>query len=320
MRSATPAPGGGRVARRVPVAVRARGGVLALALTGVLWGSLGIAVRMLQDAGLSPAVIAFWRMVCACLVLAPLIGARGLRDLRAAARRPRRLLAVSLGSLAFQLLYFLAVRDVGVAVATLVTLGLAPVAVLVHEAVEERRVPGPRTLAVLACALTGLALVVSASGGDAVTAPDPLRGLAEAAASGLAYAATTVVSGPLSARLGAFRIIAATSAVAVVLLLPAALVAGPGIPLTPRVVGGLAWLGVVTTVVAYGLFYAGLRTTPGSVAMVLTLLEPATAVVLAALLLDEPLTPRGGAGAALLLLAVAVLYLAAPRREPAVQL
>jgi DME family drug/metabolite transporter len=76
------------------------------------------------------------------------------------------------------------------------------------------------------------------------------------------------------------------------------------------------WLGVVTTVIAYGLFYAGLRTTPGSVAMVLTLLEPATAVVLAAVVLGEPVTPTGGLGAALLLLAVAVLYVAAPRREP----
>lgn len=305
-----------RVAGWLPAAVRERSGLAALALTGVLWGSIGIAVRMLQDADLSPLVIAFWRMVCACAVLAPLIGLRGMRELAGATRRPRRLLAVSLGALGFQLSYFVAVRDVGVAVATLVTLGLAPVAVIVYEAVRDRRPPGPGMLAVLACALTGLALVASASGADAGTAPHPVRGLTEATVSALLYGGTTVLSGPLSHRLGAFHITAATSAVAVVLLLPAVLLLGPVVPLGPRIVGGLAWLGVVTTVVAYGLFYAGLRTTPGSVAMVLTLLEPATAVVLAALLLGEPVTLAGGAGAALLLLAVAVLYLAAPRREP----
>jgi DME family drug/metabolite transporter len=303
------------VARRVPDAVRSRWGLSALALTGVLWGSIGVAVRLLQDASLSPLVIAFWRVVCACVVLAPLLGLRGLRDLAAAARRPRRLVAVGLGSLAFQLLYFVAVRDVGVAVATLVTLGLAPVLLILYEAAQDRRVPAPRTLAVLACALTGLALVASASGIDVVTAPHPVRGVAEATASALVYAATTVLSGPLSARLGPFLITAGTSAIAVVLLLPAVLVLGAGIPVTPRVVGGLVWLGVVTTVIAYGLFYAGLRTTRGSVAMVLTLLEPATAVVLAALVLGEPVTASGGVGTALLLAAVAVLYLAAPRRD-----
>jgi drug/metabolite transporter, DME family len=305
-----------RGAEWVPASVRSRSGPLALALTGILWGSIGVAVRLLQDASLSPLVIAFWRMVCACAVLAPLVGRRGMADLAAAARRPYRLLAVALGSLTFQLLYFVAVRDVGVAVATLVTLGLAPVASILYEAARNRRAPAPATLAVLACALTGLALVATAGGADVGTAPRPALGLAEAAAAALAYAGTTELSGPLSTRLGAFHITAATSAVAVVLLLPAVLLLGPGVPASPRVLGGLVWLGVVTTVVAYGLFYAGLRTTPGSVAMVLTLLEPATAVVLAALVLGEPVPWAGGLGAALLLLAVAVLSLAAPGREP----
>jgi len=294
-----------------------RSGVLALALTGVLWGSIGVAVRALQDASVSPLVIAFWRMVCACVVLAPVLAPRGARRLAAAARRPGRLLAVGLGSLGFQLLYFVAVRDVGVAVATLVTLGLAPVALIVYEAARGRRRPDVRTLAVLGCALAGLALVASSSGVDVATAPRPLLGLGESVASALVYAGTTVLSGPLSTRLGPFLITAGTSVVAVVVLLPAVLVIGPAVPVTPRVLGGLVWLGVVTTVLAYGLFYAGLRTTPGSVAMVLTLLEPATAVVLAALVLAEPLTPAGALGAAMLLLAVAVLYLAAPRRAAA---
>jgi len=57
------------------------------------------------------------------------------------------------------------------------------------------------------------------------------------------------------------------------------------------------------------LFYFGLRTTPGGVAMVLTLLEPATAVLLAALILGEPITLARGVGALLVLAAVAALSL-----------
>ena len=44
---------------------------------------------------------------------------------------------------------------------------------------------------------------------------------------------------------------------------------------------------------AYLLFYAGLRTAPGSSAAIATLLEPLTAAVLAALLLDERLGAAG---------------------------
>ncbi len=289
----------------------ARSGITALALTGVLWGSLGVVVRLLQDAGVDTLSILFWRLTCACVVLVPLLGAGGLRALRVAARRPRRLAAVAVGSIGFQLLYFFAVRDVGVAVATLITLGLAPVALAVVETVRRRTVPDARTLAVLACALAGLALVTGAGG---AAGPRPLAGILEAVASGLVYAASTAWSGPLSARLSPLAITLTTSAVGTALLAPAVLLTGAAPPRTPTAVAGIVWLGVVTTVLAYGLFYAGLRTTPGSVAMIITLLEPVTAVGLAAAVLGERLTAANVIGGALLVAAVAALYLRPPPR------
>ncbi len=291
---------------------RARSGIAALTLTGVLWGSIGVVVRLLQDGGVPTLSIAFWRLVCACAVLVPLLGAAGLRSVGAAARRPRRLAAVSVGSLVFQLLFFVAVRDVGVAVATLVALGLAPVALAVAEAVRDRVAPDARSLAVLACALAGLALVTGAGG---TAGPQPVLGVLEAAGSGLAYAASTAASGPLSTRLGPLAITFASSVVGAVLLAPAVLLTRAGIPGTPTAAAGIVWLGVITTVVAYGLFYAGLRTTTGSVAMILTLLEPVTAVGLAAVMLGERLTAANVLGGALLVAAVAALYLRPPPRR-----
>jgi DME family drug/metabolite transporter len=216
---------------------------------------------------------------------------------------------VSVGSLVFQLLFFVAVRDAGVAVATLVALGLAPVALAVAEAVRDRAVPDARSLAVLACALAGLALVTGAGG---AAGPRPLLGALEAVGSGLAYAASTALSGPLASRLGPLTITFATSVVGAVLLTPVVLVTRAGWPGTPANLAGVVWLGVITTVVAYGLFYAGLRTTPGSVAMILTLLEPVTAVALAAVLLGERLTTANVLGGTLLVAAVAALYLRPP--------
>ena len=190
----------GRHTVRVLAGPGARSGIAALTLTGVLWGSIGVVVRLLQDSGLPTLSIAFWRLVCACVVLVPLLARLG--RLRGIAWRSRRLVAVSVGSLAFQLLFFVAVRDAGVAVATLVALGLAPVALAVAEAVRDRVVPDARALAVLACALAGLALVTG-SGGTA--GPRPLLGIGTAIGSGLAYAASTAASGPLSTRLGPLR-------------------------------------------------------------------------------------------------------------------
>jgi DME family drug/metabolite transporter len=290
----------------------ARSGIAALTLTGVLWGSIGVVVRLLQDGGVPTLSIAFWRLACACAVLVPLLGPSGLASLAPAARRPRRLVAVSVGSLVFQLLFFVAVRDAGVAVATLVALGLAPVALAVAETVRDRIVPDARALAVLACALAGLALVTG-SGGTA--GPRPLLGLLEAVGSGLAYAASTAVSGPLSTRLGPLAITFASSQIGAVLLAPVVVLTRAGLPRTPTAVAGVVWLGVIATVVAYGLFYSGLRTTPGSVAMILTLLEPVTAVGLAAALLGERLTAANVLGGALLVAAVAALYLRPPPRR-----
>jgi DME family drug/metabolite transporter len=290
--------------------------MLALSAAGTLWGTLGLVVRLLQDADLPTVVIAFWRLVLATTVLAVVVGRPGLHALRAEGRRPWRLLLVGVCFAVFQLSYFVGVRDAGVAVATLVTLGIAPVAATAWEAVRERRAPGARTLVTVGCAVAGLALVSTASGVDAGAAPRPVAGVVASLVSGLAYTASAILSGPLSRRLGSFVITAATSAVALAVMTPFALATGVGVPLDARTLGGLAWLGLVTTALAYGLFYRGLRTTPGSVAMVLTLLEPATAVVLAVVVLDEPATPAGVAGTLLLIGAVAVLYLSPAPAQP----
>jgi drug/metabolite transporter, DME family len=69
----------------------------------------------------------------------------------------------------------------------------------------------------------------------------------------------------------------------------------------------LAYLGIATMALSYGLLYAGLRTTSGSAATVATLVEPISAAALAAVVLGERLGPAGLVGAALILCAVVAL-------------
>jgi DME family drug/metabolite transporter len=70
----------------------------------------------------------------------------------------------------------------------------------------------------------------------------------------------------------------------------------------------LLYLGVVPSALAYALFFAGLRTVPGAVASIVTLLEPLTATALATTFLGERLAPAALAGGVLVLAAVAGLY------------
>ena len=66
------------------------------------------------------------------------------------------------------------------------------------------------------------------------------------------------------------------------MLLPIAIPAGMAVPSSGVANGWLIYIGIVSTVVAYCLFYSGLRSTSSEVAGVLTLLEPLTAALLAA--------------------------------------
>jgi DME family drug/metabolite transporter len=67
--------------------------------------------------------------------------------------------------------------------------------------------------------------------------------------------------------------------------------------------------------VAYALFYTGLRTTVGSVAVDLTLLEPLTAAVLAVVILGEQVSLPIVTGGGLLLGAVVIASLSRQHTE-----
>jgi DME family drug/metabolite transporter len=180
------------------------------------------------------------------------------------------------------------------------------VALTVADALGHRRRPTTDRLAVLAAALTGLVLV-SLSAGHGTTGPRPLLGVLLASGSGLAYAFTTALGEPLARSTGPLALTTATTTVGALVLLPTAFLGGSRTTTDPVALATLAYLGVLTMAVAYGLLYAGLRTADRGAAVVATLLEPVTAAVLAALVVGERLGTGGVVGTALILLAVASL-------------
>ncbi|MGI5191554.1 DMT family transporter [Promicromonospora sp. CA-289599] len=295
-------------------------GLLFVCLAGILWGTGGLALEILRDhAPMSVLTVSAYRMLIAAgaLLVASLALRRGPRLVALVRAHPARSVVVGLGTGAYQALYFGSVATAGVTVATVVSLGLAPVLLAVVDLVRARRRTATRSTVrltlVVSSALSGLVLVSMASGtasGANAVGPRPVLGLLLAIASGSVYAATTALGSTLLASDGvdplALTTVATTAGA--VGLVPVALVGGgPFVTSDPTALGTLAYLGIFTMALAYGLFYAGLRTTRSGAAVVATLLEPVTAAVAAAVLLGERLGPLGIVGSVLILAAVAGL-------------
>lgn len=296
-----------------PMPAHSRLGLVQVSLAGILWGTGGLGVQIIREhEPMSVLTISAWRMGLAALVLVAAVVLLGqAADVVALLRaHPGRAILAGVATGAYQALYFGSVVSVGVTVATVVSLGLAPVLVTAVECARARSLPSRGSLAVLVLALTGLALV-SSTAGLGETGPRPTLGVVLAVLSGTTYALTTMVAGTIADRTTPLALTSVATVAGAAALLPFGLVAARGdAPLVTTdavVVLTLLYLGVVTMALAYGLLYAGLRTTSGSAAVVASLLEPVTAALVAALVLDERLGAAGIAGTLLILAAVAGL-------------
>lgn len=282
---------------------------------GVLWGTGGLVVTVLNDDdGLGAMTVSAWRMAIAAAALLLFVAATGQlgRIWSVMRSHPSAVTLVGTGTALYQGLYFASVLLVGVSVATVVALGLAPLLAAAWEHLQTRTRPTRSEVAVLGTALAGLVLItVTAGRGSANPSDNPTLGLVLALASGFTYAATTVLGHELASRVDPAILTTGATAVGAVALAPflaIALVAGePVLPASARSASLLLYLGVATMALAYGLLYAGLRTTSGSAATVATLVEPLAAALFAAWLLDERLPAPALAGGALILVAVAAL-------------
>lgn len=295
----------------MPTLLRQRAGLLQICVAGVLWGTGGLAVQVIRDsssgAPLSAITISAYRTSIAALVLIGLcLAMRQLGSvLRLLRERPGPTVFVGLATAAYQALYFASVVWVGVTVSTVVSLGVAPLALTVRDAVVRRRGPDLVEQLTVFSALAGLVLV-SGTAGLGETGPHPVLGVLAAMASGSAYAVATTVGEPLARTTAPLVLTTAATVVGACGLVPVALLAGgPWTTSDPVALGTLLYLGALTFALAYVLLYSGLRTTSSSAAVIATLFEPVTAAVAAAAFLDERLTLWGVLGIVLVVLAIA---------------
>lgn len=291
-----------------------RAGLLQVCAAGVLWGTGGLVVTVLHERdGLGAMSASAWRMALAAVALWSFVVLTGRRaGVRTTLRdHPLRAALVGVGTAAYQGLYFVSVLMVGVGVATVVSLGLAPILTSGWEHLRARTRPPMRELGVLVAALVGLVLISATADGSGAPGDRPTLGLILAVVAGATYAATTVLGHALAKDVAPIALTTVATAAGAVVLVPFLGIAAarnePVLVQSPSSWLLLIYLGVATLALAYAFLYAGLRTTPGSAATVATLVEPLSAAVLAAVLLDERLAPAGILGGLLILLAVVAL-------------
>lgn len=266
--------------------------VAAVVGAAALFGTVGTALAKAPQ-GFDPLAAGVLRL---------LVGGLGLvllaRRTLVALRPELRVLVVGAITVAtYQLGFFSATRSTGVAVATLVTIGVSPIASRVVGAIRRRPAPNGSWYVAASVVLSGLVLLVAF--GSAAVEIDA-GGVLAALLAGSAYAAYTESAAvmiehgvpPTTALAGMFFVAG---------LVTAPLLIWRGIDLlhSGRGVVVLAYLGLITLTVAYVSFGWGLRHLPPTTVVMLTMVEPVMAAVLATVVLSERLSTTGWLGAAL---------------------
>lgn len=294
--------------------------LLYLVIAGAAWGTAGAAASLLFLASdLGPVALSFWRCAGGLAVLLAVLAVRRPRTAPAAGPRPSAGSLIGTGLLftLFQSAYFAAVRETGLAVGTVVTLGAGPVLIALGARYWMGERLGRGGAAAVVGALAGLAVLVLGSGAGEVR---PL-GVGWALLSAAGYGAMTLRARLLGQRgvQGDPLVTTAWSVgVGTLCLLPLAAVEGllPHTAEPVRVLWLLAYMATVPTVLAYALYFSGAAVVRAATVSVIMLIEPVSAAAIAVLLLGERLTFAVVLGTVLLLTAVGAL-IAAESRRPA---
>lgn len=283
-------------------AASARLALAAASGAGFLWGTGALVVNVLiARHGFTPENISFWRFVVGSLVLLAVFGRPSLW----LAVKPQLAIVLGAGSCMalYVLCWFLGIERIGAAVPTLIALCLPPVLVTIVALARGQEQLNASLVVVLATALTGTVLLV-ARGGAASSGSDPdalLVGVAFSVASAVLYAGFTLVSGRLSTSLGAGPATTCLTVVAAAVMGLSAFYRPLHWPVEVAPEAWFLYLGVVTAALALLAFSWGAARLSPTALTVATLVEPLTAVLLAALLLGQHLDSWRWLGGALLI-------------------
>ncbi len=285
-----------------------RSAALAVMGAAVLFGTSGTSLQLIAPDA-PPASVAALRLLVGSAGLIIVVCLRGYGGPLVGLWRQPLVWLMGLAVAGYQAMFFFGTTNTGVAVGTLISLGVAPFLAGIIGWMVKEGAPGWLWAASTIVAIVGLTLLMTGS----LDSGDPI-GMLAAAGAGACYATYTVLGVRLSrAGHAPSVVLAASFSVGALLLLP--FIFGTTWWLSASGIGEVLWLGLVTTTAGYLLFGMGLRVLqPGHIAT-LTLLEPAVATVLGVLVLHEVVSAIGWLGCLLIFGALALLGLGEGRRR-----
>lgn len=278
-------------------------GILLVLLATLCWGTSGTASTYAPESA-SALSIGSARVIVGAvgLLCIALIRNRGKRR----PAWPWKLIVIgAIGVAGGQLAFFSAIGSAGVAVSTVLTIGVAPVFTGMLGAWYLHERPGRIWGIATGLAIAGAVLMVLGAAAEVGGNP---AGLLLGVLGGVGYA-VYVTASKLMLQQGhdPVDVTAAVFCSAALVLLPVFLLGGWRWVLEPRGAAVALYLGLVTNALPYLLFGLGLALVPVATAATLTLMEPLTATLLGVAWLGEHLTSLQWLGALLLLMGLIVL-------------
>jgi drug/metabolite transporter (DMT)-like permease len=256
---------------------------LLFACVSVVWGVPYFLIKVAVDDGVPPGFVAWSRVALGAAVLAPLAWRRGA--LSGLGGRWRAVAAYTACEVAVPfLLIAIGERYVSSSLAAILIASMPLVVALLSVRLSPEDKPTGLRLAGLAVGFGG---VVALLGVDVAGRPGELLGAALILVATLGYAGATIIVNRRLADLDPLGPIAASLALATLVLVPAVVVTPPhGVP-PGDALGALAVLGFVCTALGLVLFFRLIVEAGPSRASVITYVNPLVAVVLGVLVLDE---------------------------------
>ncbi|MGE5589887.1 MAG: DMT family transporter [Bacillota bacterium] len=292
-------------------------GALMVLGAAALWGTIGLLSRLLYQQGLTPIQVVAGRIGLTWIVftLAAFLGDR--RSLRISLRDTGFFAAYGLVSVAlFYGCWFYAVSRLPVAVAVILLYTAPAYVTLLSAPLFGERLTRAKAVA-LVLTLAGAALVAGRPAGG----PMPLDGLIAGLGAGLTYGLYSLFGKAAAPRFSRSATLFYTFSFGLLGVAAAGWLQGAWPAAAPSWTGSpLAWLLLAAlalgpTVLAYYLYAGGLERIDASKASMLATLEPVVSVVLAGLVLHEPLRWLQGLGGLMVVGAVLLLQRPSAARE-----
>jgi drug/metabolite transporter (DMT)-like permease len=270
-----------------------RKGWLLFGALGFIWGVPYLFIKIAVD-GLTPASVVFWRCAVAAALLLPIAAARG--QLRGLLPHWKPLLAFTAAEIAIP--WFLltsAEQRLSSSLAGLLIAGVPLVAAILSWLTGGEKL-GPRRILGLGVGLAGVAALVGLDLGA-----DDTWALMQMAVVVVGYAVGPFILNRWLTDVSGLAVMAVSLGLSALVWAPAGIAQRPASMPSAAVVGSVLVLAVLCTAIALVTFNALIAEVGPVRAPVITYINPAVAVVLGILILDEPFTAGIGLGFALVL-------------------